>query len=296
MDLYLRFRFHGQGCTVPQARALALGLVAAVMWLVSPAAAQAPAPYAVRVVYLSPEEIAAHTDAAVVVRVERIETLRLGGGVYTDAHCSLLVVWYGDVDGETITVRQPGGVHDGLATLAGPLPPWQVGETWVLALNRPSDRWWTIHGIKQGAFKIAGELATREFNGFFFIAPPPATVVNYFEAISLDELRRRMTIAPEDHRVDSDGAANRDASPPSPVVDTAETPQADTTSGLGKTTEVRNNSRGEQTVVSGEDSVESDSRSWLWVIVAMVSLALALALLLRRICRSQTLDRDRQGK
>ena len=109
---------------MPQARARALGLVAAVIWLVSPAAGQVPAPYAVRVIYLPPEQVAAQTDAAVMVRVERIETLRLGSRVYTDAHCSLLEVWYGDVDGETITVRQPGGVHDGLATFAGPLPPW----------------------------------------------------------------------------------------------------------------------------------------------------------------------------
>ena len=105
-----------------------------------------------------------------------------------------------------------------------------------------------------------------------------------------------MTIAPEDYRVDSADAATADDLSPSPVEGIAETPPADTPSGLGKPTEIRNNSRGEQTVVSGEDSVESDSRSWLWVIVAMVSLALALALLLRRLCRSQTLDRDRQGK
>ena len=281
---------------MPPRRPLAWGLVTAVMWLVSLAAAQVPAPYAVRVVYLSPEQIVAHTDAAVMVRVERIETVRLGGRVYTDAHCSLLDVWYGDVDGETITVRQPGGVHDGLATFAGPLPPWQAGENWVMALNRPADRWWTIHGIKQGAFKVDGELAMREFNGFTFIAPPPATVVNYFEAISLDELRRRMTIAPEDHRVDSANAATANGSWPNPVEGIAETPPADTPSGLGKPTEIRNNSLGEGPVVSGEGSVESDSRSWLWGIVAMVGLALALALLLRRICRSQTLDRDRQGK
>ncbi|MDP6720726.1 MAG: hypothetical protein QGF59_18830, partial [Pirellulaceae bacterium] len=216
-------------------------------------------------------------------------TVRLGSRVYTDAHCSLREVWYGDVDGETITVRQPGGVHDGLATFAGPLPPWQAGENWVLALNRPADRWWTIHGIKQGAFRVAGDLATREFNGFTFIATPPATVVNHFEAISLDELRRRMTIASEDHRVDSAEALTADDSSPSPVEGIAETP-----SGLGKPTKIRNNSLGQEPVVSGEDSVESDSRSWLWVIVAMASLALAL--LLRLICRSQALDRDRQEK
>jgi len=281
---------------VPQARARALGLVAAVIWLVSPAAGQVPAPYAVRVIYLPPEQVAAQTDAAVMVRVERIETLRLGSRVYTDAHCSLLEVWYGDVDGETITVRQPGGVHDGLATFAGPLPPWQAGETWVLALNRPFERWWTIHGIKQGAFKMDGDLAVREFSGFTFIAPPPATVVNHFEIISLDELRRRMTPTPEGQRVDRADAANPDASPPRTVVETAETSPVEPASGLGKTTEIRNNSRGEQAVVSAGDAVEADSRCWVWVIVAMASLALALALLLRRLGRQSALDRDRQEK
>jgi hypothetical protein len=296
MDFYFRFRFQGEECPVPPRRALAWVLVAAVMWLATFAAAQVPAPYAVRVVYLSPEQIVADTDAAVMVRVERIETVRLGGRVYTDAHCSLLEVWYGDVDGETITVRQPGGVHDGLATFAGPLPPWQAGENWLLALNRPVDRWWTIHGIKQGAFKVDGELAMREFNGFTFIAPPPATVLNYFEAISLDELRRRMTIAPEDHRVDSADEATADEASPNPVEEISETPPADTPLGLGKRTEIRNNSSGEGPVVRGEHSVESNSRSWLWGIVAMASLALALALLLRRICRAHTLDLDKQGK
>jgi len=281
---------------VPPRRARVWGGIAAVMWLVSFAAAQVSAPYAVRVIYLSPEQIVAHTDAAVMVRVEQIETVRLGGRVYTDAHCSLLDVWYGDVDGETITVRQPGGVDDGLATFAGPLPPWQAGENWVLALNRPADRWWTIHGIKQGAFKVDGELAMREFNGFIFITPPPATVVNYFEAISLDELRRRMTIEPEDFPVDSADAMTADDSPANPVEENSVMPAADTPVRLGKSTKIRNNSFAERPVVGGEDSVEPDSCSWLWTIVAMASLALVLALLVRRICRSQALNRDRQGK
>lgn len=281
---------------MPSRRALVWGVVAAVMWQVSFVAAQMPAPYAVRVVYLSPEQIVADTDAAVMVRVERIETLRLGGRVYTDAHCSLLDVWYGDVDGETITVRQPGGVHDGLVTVAGPLPSWQVGENWVLALNSPFDRWWTVHGIKQGAFKVDGDLALREFNGFTFIAPPPATVVNQFEAIRLDELRRRMTTEPEDDRVDSADPPSADNSPPSLGNGIGAAPPAEMSLGLGKPTDIRNNSLAEGPVVSGTDSVESDSRSWLWVIVAVATLALTLALLLCRIRHSQALDRDSQGK
>ena len=44
---------------MPSRRALVWGVVAAVMWQVSFVAAQMPAPYAVLVVYLSPEQIEA---------------------------------------------------------------------------------------------------------------------------------------------------------------------------------------------------------------------------------------------
>lgn len=179
-------------------------------------AQEMPRPYAVRVVYLSPERMAENTDAAVRVRINAIETIRIGTRVYTDAHCEILEAWYGAPPGTGITVRQPGGVHDGLATWAGPLPDWRPGEEWLFALNRPPQGWWTIHGIKQGGFRVENGLALRDFDGFSFTEPPPVELDGGIERIPAGELKRRMTAAhPGDGDLVADARATA-AQPPSP--------------------------------------------------------------------------------
>ncbi len=143
--------------------------------------------------YLSPEKMAEGAAAVARVRIGKISTIAIDNRVYTDIEAELVDLWKGAANGGTIRIRQPGGRLGNLVTYAGPQPPWRHGQEWVLALARPEQGWWTVYGIKQGAFRIEADTAVREFSGFGLLDPVPPTLQNGRESISLADLKSRMS-------------------------------------------------------------------------------------------------------
>lgn len=164
------------------------------LWLLlcAPAAAQD----SVRGWYLSPEALASNSAGIVHVRIDHITTTQLANRVYTDVAGTVLDALRGQ-PGPTIAIRQPGGRHGNLVTWSGPMPAWSENEEWLFCLAYPeSHGWWTVTGIKQGAFKVAGADAVRDFSGFTFIRPVPVSLeAGAIERLPLAELKARLAAA-----------------------------------------------------------------------------------------------------
>jgi len=101
--------------------------------------------------------------------------------------------WSGNVTGDEMTIRQPGGRTETLVTRAGPSPEFEPNQTWILCLTKPPAGSWTVLGIKQGAFRVDGGIGRRDFTGFHFIRQPPESVQNQQELIGLTDLRDRLS-------------------------------------------------------------------------------------------------------
>jgi hypothetical protein len=146
----------------------------------------------IHAVYLSPEEVAQGARLIVHVNVLNVSTSILNNWVYTDTECRVIETWKGESPGEIITIRQLGGATEELITKAGPNPNFHVAEEWIVGLAQPPHGWWTVYGLKQGAFRISGALAERDFSGVIFLKQPPNSVVGKIEKMPLSELRDRM--------------------------------------------------------------------------------------------------------
>ncbi len=154
------------------------------------ALAQTPRTVAVR--YLAPEEMARNATAVALVEITGVGPTLVQTAVYTDYRCRILEVWAGDLQADSILVRQPGGTAEGRTTYAGPLPAANVGDRWVFSLAATAQGWWTIYGISQGAFHVQGNMAVRDYSGYSLTSPPPASVSGNVEQISAEELKERM--------------------------------------------------------------------------------------------------------
>lgn len=143
--------------------------------------------------YLEPEEVTAQADVVVRVVLEAVEPIWWRNKVWTQATCRVTEVWHGRLAESTMQVRAAGGLLDGITTVAGPRPDLRAGEEWVLAVDRMdgSDAW-TIIGLTQGAFRVSGDTAVRDYHGFRFVKPPPPHLADGRDLFALATLRRRV--------------------------------------------------------------------------------------------------------
>ena len=148
---------------------------------------------AIKIKYLSPEEMSQKSNLTVFVEIKEIKNILINDRVYTDAICEIKDVWRGKFEKNIVTIRQCGGTLENKMTWAGPIPTWKVGEEWVFNLSEAKKDWWTIYGIKQGAFKNVNGVAEREFSGFSFMIPPPKNIIDNKEILPLSVLKEKMT-------------------------------------------------------------------------------------------------------
>ena len=131
--------------------------------------------------YSSVERITSGARAVVRLRVKRVNVVADydTNSIYTDVECELLEVLKGDLKvGQILTVREHGGQVGDLIHRTGPGPELRQGTEWFLAVSYYEPRgWWTPHAMRQGGFQIFGEDTVRDFGGFHFMVPPPASVM-----------------------------------------------------------------------------------------------------------------------
>jgi hypothetical protein len=149
-------------------------------------------PPTVQAYYLSPDEVASKSVAVVHVKIVAVSPVVVGNRVYTDVEGRVRRVWKGAVEGDRILIRQLGGRMGQLVTVAGPNPAFVEGQDWILGLAKPPQGWWTVYGLKHGAFQLLGDTAVRDYSGFSFIAQTPATVSNNRESIPITELHKKL--------------------------------------------------------------------------------------------------------
>ncbi|MDB4443816.1 hypothetical protein N9174_00565 [bacterium] len=147
-------------------------------------------PPTVQAFYLSPEEVASKSVAVVHVNIVAVSPVMVGNRVYTDVEGRVRRVWKGAVEGDRIVIRQLGGRMGQVVTVAGPNPAFVEAQDWILGLAKPSQGWWTVYGLKHGAFQLLGDTAVRDYSGFSFIGQTPATVSNNRERIPITELHK----------------------------------------------------------------------------------------------------------
>ena len=181
--------------------------------------------------YLGPVEMASRAELTVEGQVTAVGPTVMGSRVYTDIRLSVISVLRGTLDESDIRVHQPGGITPELSTFAGPIPDVQKGEVWILFLARPPQGWWTIYGVNQGAFRVVGDRAERDFSGMVFASPPPETVVDGKESLDAAQVRHiahepPQTTVPESSKLQSvpvgkgTGAGLRTGADGEPVIGT----------------------------------------------------------------------------
>ena len=144
----------------------------------------------VQAFYLSPDEVASKSVTVVHVNIVAVSPVMVGNRVYTDVEGRVRRVWKGQVEGDRIVIRQLGGRMGQVVTVAGPNPAFVEAQDWILGLAKPSQGWWTVYGLKHGAFQLLGDTAVRDYSGFSFIGQTPATVSNNRERIAITELHK----------------------------------------------------------------------------------------------------------
>ncbi|MBF0244991.1 MAG: hypothetical protein HQL31_06930 [Planctomycetes bacterium] len=128
------------------------------------------------------------------MKIEEISQKIHNGGVYTDYTGEVKEVLKGNFSAQRTSVCQPGGRSGDLISQAGPHPPILVGDEWIFALSLTDFGWYTVVGIKQGAFLIHDGIAEREYSGYNFIKAPPEQIIKGkgVEKLVEKELVRRL--------------------------------------------------------------------------------------------------------
>ncbi|OVE74388.1 hypothetical protein BVX94_00460 [bacterium B17] len=142
--------------------------------------------------YLPLEEVAKKSKALAHVKIKSISAELKDSMVYTVVQCAVLDAMGSDLGNGILEIRQPGGSVGNLHTWSGPMPNWRPGEEWIFGLSGSFSGSWTVVGIKQGAFRVDGYVAERDFEGFAFLEAPPASVANGKESFAVIDLKMRL--------------------------------------------------------------------------------------------------------
>jgi hypothetical protein len=168
----------------PTTPALLLGALLAALAAPLPALATA----AERV---SVEALARASDAVVRGRVERRASRRVGPRIYTDVEVRAADVWRGGAPA-VVKVVVPGGVVDGIGQRVDGAPSFTPGEEVVVFLSAGLRGEFRVNGLAQGKFRVEAGLVRPDLSGTVFLGGEAARGERIVEAMSVDELERRV--------------------------------------------------------------------------------------------------------
>jgi hypothetical protein len=116
--------------------------------------------------YLSPEQVIDSGDLVVRGTVSGVTPTLVEGHVFTDVELVITHTLRGFFPAKRIVIRQFGGSLNGITSVGAVSLNARVDDEWIVSLVATPNGWWTTYGMTQGAFRIVGEYALRNYRGY----------------------------------------------------------------------------------------------------------------------------------